>query len=139
MELEDLGWDEYFREQVGEYDLKGIEIGRVIRTEGRQCDVLTKDGVINVRVPGRLKSWDGSNEDHPCVGDWVLVRPLEMGKEIIKVLSRKNKVSRKVAGKKTREQLVGANIDYIFIVMGLDGDYNPRRLERYLVIVCGFD
>jgi ribosome biogenesis GTPase len=34
----------------------------------------------------------------------------------------------------TEEQVVAANIDTAFLVMGLDGDYNPRRLERYLMM-----
>jgi ribosome biogenesis GTPase len=39
-----------------------------------------------------------------------------------------------VAGELTEEQIVAANIDTVFLVMGLDGDYNPRRLERYLLL-----
>ena len=30
--------------------------------------------------------------------------------------------------------MVAANIDVVFLVMGLDRDYNPRRLERYLLL-----
>ena len=50
------------------------------------------------------------------------------------ILPRRSKFSRKVAGELTEEQIVAANIDTVFIVMGLDGDYNPRRLERYLLL-----
>ena len=39
-----------------------------------------------------------------------------------------------MAGELTEEQVVAANIDTVFLVMGLDGDYNPRRLERYLLL-----
>ena len=49
-------------------------------------------------------------------------------------LPRRSRFSRKVAGELTEEQIVAANIDTVFLVMGLDGDYNPRRLERYLVM-----
>ena len=34
----------------------------------------------------------------------------------------------------TEEQIVAANIDVVFLVSGLDGDFNPRRIERYLVV-----
>jgi ribosome biogenesis GTPase len=71
----------------------------------------------------------------PAIGDWVLVKVQEMGNTIIKVLKRKNQISRKMAGKEYRQQIVGANIDYIFIVMGLDKDFNINRLERYLFMV----
>jgi ribosome biogenesis GTPase len=49
------------------------------------------------------------------------------------VLPRQSKFSRKVAGANTQEQVVAANVDTVFIVQGLDHDYNLRRLERYLV------
>ena len=71
-----------------------------------------------------------------AVGDWVAVRPTpgEATGTIEAILPRRSKFSRKVAGELTEEQIVAANIDTVFIVMGLDGDYNPRRLERYLVL-----
>ena len=50
------------------------------------------------------------------------------------MLPRRSRFSRKVAGELTEEQIVAANIDTVFLVMGLDGDYNPRRLERYLLM-----
>ena len=50
------------------------------------------------------------------------------------MLPRRSRFSRKVAGELTEEQVVAANIDTVFLVMGLDGDYNPRRLERYLLL-----
>ena len=30
--------------------------------------------------------------------------------------------------------MLAANVDTVFLVMGLDGDFNPRRLERALVL-----
>src|ERR687898_493231 len=50
------------------------------------------------------------------------------------VLPRTSKFSRRAAGDTTEEQVVAANIDTIFLVGGLDHDFNPRRLERYLVV-----
>jgi ribosome biogenesis GTPase / thiamine phosphate phosphatase len=53
---------------------------------------------------------------------------------IEEILPRRSRFSRKVAGELTEEQVVAANIDTVFLVMGLDRDYNPRRLERYLLM-----
>jgi ribosome biogenesis GTPase / thiamine phosphate phosphatase len=39
----------------------------------------------------------------------------------------------RAAGNPTEEQVVAANIDVVFLVSGLDDDFNPRRIERYLV------
>ncbi len=71
-----------------------------------------------------------------AVGDWVAIRtnPGERSATIESVLQRRSHFSRKAAGELTEQQVVAANIDVVFIVMGLDRDYNPRRLERYLVM-----
>jgi ribosome biogenesis GTPase len=55
---------------------------------------------------------------------------------ITDVLPRKTKFSRKGSGSAGEEQVIAANIDLLFIVCGLDNDYNLRRLERYLVAAC---
>ena len=70
------------------------------------------------------------------MGDWVALRQTDetSGSAIIEsVLPRRTKFSRKAAGSATREQIIAANIDLLFVVVGLDDDYNLRRLERYLV------
>ena len=35
----------------------------------------------------------------------------------------------------TSQQVIAANIDTVFVVCGLDADFNPRRIERYLLLV----
>jgi len=69
------------------------------------------------------------------VGDWVAITaPGEGRRGVIQIiLPRRSKFSRKVAGRETTEQVVAANIDTVFLMMGLDGDYNLRRIERYLI------
>ena len=78
-----------------------------------------------------------SSADLPKVGDWVILTLFEDEKKAIihDILPRKTKFSRKVAGPKTSEQIIATNIDTIFIVQSLDVNFNPRRLERYLVMV----
>ena len=50
------------------------------------------------------------------------------------VLPRFSRFSRRAAGDPTEEQIVAANIDIVFLVGGLDHDFNPRRIERYLLV-----
>ena len=69
--------------------------------------------------------------DWPAVGDWVV---LEAGARIACVLPRQTAFARKEAGTATRQQVIAANIDVLFVVTGLDGDFNPRRIERYLLL-----
>ncbi|MGY0610678.1 MULTISPECIES: ribosome small subunit-dependent GTPase A [unclassified Luteimonas] len=73
-------------------------------------------------------------EDRPAVGDWVLV---EEGKRIVALLPRRSAIKRGAAGEHYRQQLIAANVDVAFVVCGLDGDFNPRRIERYLLLVQG--
>ena len=77
----------------------------------------------------------GAARTIPAVGDWVAVEPPRRtaGDARIKaVLPRFSRFSRRAAGDATEEQIVAANIDTVFLVGGLDHDFNPRRLERYL-------
>jgi ribosome biogenesis GTPase / thiamine phosphate phosphatase len=41
---------------------------------------------------------------------------------------------RKGVGRASDRQVVAANVDVVFVVCGLDGDFNLRRLERYLLL-----
>lgn len=52
------------------------------------------------------------------------------------VLPRESLFLRKavMAGGRTEEQTVAANIDTVFLVSGLDTEFNLRRIERYLAI-----
>ena len=50
------------------------------------------------------------------------------------MLPRTSRFSRRAAGDATEEQVVAANIDTVFLVGGLDRDFNPRRIERYLLV-----
>ena len=72
----------------------------------------------------------------PAVGDFVLVEAGDP-RVIQVVLPRRTTLSRGAAGERYQRQIIATNIDTVFIVMGLDGDFNPRRIERYLAIVQG--
>ena len=79
-------------------------------------------------------------EDRACVGDWVLLQVLDLHRpQIIAMLPRHNVIKRGAAGEHYRQQLIAANIDVVFIVSGLDLDFNLRRLERYLTLVSTVD
>ncbi|MFN3842898.1 MAG: ribosome small subunit-dependent GTPase A [Rehaibacterium terrae] len=74
-------------------------------------------------------------EQRACVGDWVVLD--DEADEILALLPRRSLLKRGAAGEHYRQQLIAANIDYVLVVCGLDHDFNPRRLERYLVLVQG--
>ncbi len=93
-------------------------------------------GELQAQHSGRLLHHAAGRDQLAAVGDWVvaLTGQGEGTATIETILPRRTKFSRKVAGELTEEQVVAANIDTVFLVMGLDGDFNPRRVERYLLM-----
>ncbi|MFC0679521.1 ribosome small subunit-dependent GTPase A [Lysobacter korlensis] len=77
-------------------------------------------------------------EQRPGVGDWVLIEDLDTAPpRIVALLPRRSAIKRGAAGDHYRQQLIAANVDTVFVVCGLDADFNPRRIERYLLLVRG--
>ena len=75
--------------------------------------------------------------ERAAVGDWVLVEG-ESGKwRIVALLPRLSVIKRAAAGEHYKQQLIAANVDTAFVVTGLDADFNPRRIERYLLLMQG--
>jgi ribosome biogenesis GTPase / thiamine phosphate phosphatase len=72
----------------------------------------------------------------PTVGDWVaLTLPAGEGEALLQaVLPRRSVLVRREAGSEHEGQLIAANFDVVFLVTGLDGNFNPRRIERALAV-----
>ena len=124
MKLEMLGWTGVFSSQP----YLGVP-GRVASAIRERFLVWTEPGEVDATVSGRLRQ---SASAWPTVGDWVALR--EDAPVIEQVFERRTVLSRKQPGRAMDEQVLAANIDVLFIVSGLDRDFNPRRLERYLVV-----
>ncbi len=88
--------------------------------------------------PAGYKKGMVTPEQRPAVGDWVLVEGSTPSKSrIVALLPRHSAIKRGAAGEHYKQQVIAANIDAVFVVCGLDADFNPRRLERYLLLVQG--
>lgn len=134
MSLEDYGWTAPLREASKALERPGVEPGRVIQELRGEFQVYTAAGEIRSSVAGRLRHEARSGSDLPVVGDWVMLSRHGTDGRIEGILPRSTRLSRKVAGARTVEQVVAANVDKVFLVMGLDEDYNLRRLERLLTM-----
>src|SRR6266481_3530817 len=128
MFLEKFGWNSYFESEFSRFASAGREPARVALSDRERFVVWSESGEREATVAGRLRY---ESDDWPTVGDWVA---LEAGTRISAVLPRQSVFSRKEAGAVTREQVLAANIDVLFVVTGLDGDFNLRRTERYLLL-----
>lgn len=138
MDLYTLGWNSFFEAHANENDKGDLIPARVIQQHRERWVVQTAESVSSARISGRFRHQAGYGEAFPAVGDWVLVHG-EQGADwvmIDHVLPRRSSFSRQAAGPSNQaiEQVVAANIDIVFLVMGLDGNYNLRRLERYLTV-----
>ena len=137
MTLEALGWNpDLDRAFQAWADKPDVRPGRVLIEFNYIYRVWCGGGEIDAVRSGRLTHRATSRGDLPAVGDWVVVRKLadENRGAITAVLPRRSWFSRRMAGHVTDEQVVAANVDVVFIVMALDDDFSPRRLERYLLL-----
>jgi ribosome biogenesis GTPase len=136
VDLSALGWNARLAEAFAPHAAEGLAPGRVSLEHTHIYRVLTEGGEVLARVAGRLRHHAAARAEFPAVGDWVAVEPAPHGGDarIRAVLPRSSRFSRRAAGDPTEEQVVAANIDVVFLVAGLDREFNPRRLERYLVV-----
>ena len=124
--LAQLGWNDELAAQFESHD--GLEAGRVTVQHRGAWEVATEKDDVLVEITGRLRHAAEPGE-LPVVGDWVGLR----GSQIDLVLPRRSKFSRKTPFTEVAEQVLVANVDVAFLVMGLDErDFSIRRLERYL-------
>lgn len=111
-----------------------------------------RTGYVVAEAPGDALTTESPQEwmrrrfppqDRAAVGDWVLIEDgqTEAGKgprgRIVTLLPRRTAIKRAAAGEHYQQQVIAANIDTVFVVCGLDADFNPRRIERYLLLVRG--
>jgi ribosome biogenesis GTPase len=104
-----------------------------VAIEHRNSYVLICENGLEVlaTLSGKLRFETTSREALPAVGDWVTLHDTV----IEEILPRRTQFVRKAAGDNPEAQVIAANIDTVFVVTGLDHDFNPRRLERYYVTV----
>jgi ribosome biogenesis GTPase / thiamine phosphate phosphatase len=133
---ESLGWDSHFENAFAPFAKKQLEPARVSMVYRKSLRVMTGRGEIWARTGGRIIFKSESHGDWPAVGDWVAARIPETEGEglVTAVLPRKTAFTRKVPGENAAPHVLATNLDTILIVMGLDRDFNIRRLERFLTL-----
>ena len=136
MTLSNLGWSDTFAHSFASYAAKGYQAGRVAIAHRSQYHLYTEQGECMATLTGKFRHQAQATQDFPTVGDWVVFHPQPQSNQVLidAVLPRKSQFSRQAAGTRTDAQLIAANIDTIFLVSGLDHDFNLRRIERYLVM-----
>ena len=144
MNLSNAGWNTHFQTIFDSRENNRWRAGRVVTAARGILRLATEGGEVPARASGRLKHRAALAAALPVAGDWVYFTqdPDTDFAVVHGIMGRMNTISRQAAGGRSRhsggpvrEQVIAANIDTVFIVSGLDRDYNPRRIERYLTLV----
>src|ERR1044071_75459 len=111
-----------------------MDVCRILAEYRDAYRITTPTGERNGVLAGRLRHEAVRRSDLPAVGDFVYVRVSDSDGPLVieAVLPRKTILIRRAAGERPDDQIIAANIDVAFVVLGLDHDFNVRRVERYL-------
>ncbi|GJQ21598.1 MAG: putative ribosome biogenesis GTPase RsgA [Bacteroidia bacterium] len=136
MTLSSVGWNDFFEQAFTPFRGSPLVPARVALQHRNYYVLYSELGELRGETTGKMHYMASGPQDLPAVGDWVVInpRPDEGAATIVEILPRRTKFSRQAAGRKAEEQIVAANVDWVFIVSGLDNDFNLRRIERYLVL-----
>lgn len=136
--LQSWGFDPWFAAHAAEMAMEGCGFARVCAVDRGAYRIRGEGGEVPAELAGRLAYHVDSPADLPCVGDWVTVQWHSDGTAgiIHRVFPRRTVLRRKTAGDGCAVQMIAANIDTAFIVQSCHYDFNPGRLERYLVMLA---
>ncbi len=140
MDLRVLGWNAHWRDLFNSHFSDSLTPGRIVAAHRGAYYVETDAGGCRATISGRLRHEAMSSADLPAVGDFVAARapermPFDGPAVIHAVLPRRTAFVRRAAGSRSEDQVIAANVDIVFVVVGLDHDFNVRRVERYLAAV----
>jgi ribosome biogenesis GTPase len=127
LKLDCIGWKSHFSRQVKHEET----VGRVIEEQRGAVLVAMAEGECWASLAGRLRHDALTAGQLPAVGDWVELRMEAGSAAVVRVLDRLSKFSR-CAPQTGEEQVVAANVDVALGVAAIGGDFNPRRIERYV-------
>ncbi|HEY3356686.1 MAG TPA: ribosome small subunit-dependent GTPase A [Polyangia bacterium] len=133
-DLSVLGFGPFFEEQLRQSTTAGAIPARVAAEHRGAYEVWSADGAGPARLAGRLRH-ELEGVGLPGVGDWVVIKEPPSPDRVAVIehlLGRRTAFTRGAAGRQARVQVIAANVDIVFVVCGLDADYNVRRIERYL-------
>ena len=136
MSLEALGWNSQWKKKFEASATTGLTPARVVGEHRSHYRVATDATEVSAGTTGRMRNNVGQRSDLPGVGDFVAVNVSEGNSPstIEVVLPRTSALIRKASGGPD-PQLLAANVDVVFIVTALGGDFNLPRMKRYLTLV----
>ncbi len=136
MDLKNLGWNTSFAEAFAKYGEAGFIPARITSRQANLFTALSEIGELKGKVTGRMRYECAQGTDYPAVGDWVAVKGnADTGlMQIRAVLPRRTQLLRADFNKGgyLGDQVISANLDVLFVVIGLDTEVNGSNLLRFL-------
>jgi ribosome biogenesis GTPase / thiamine phosphate phosphatase len=138
MKMSNLGFDQWFEAHAAQFLEEDVGIARVSAVDRGSYRIRNESGEVPAEVTGKFSYQIESPFELPCVGDWVKAQYYDNGTAAVihEVFPRKTFLRRKTAGVNVEFQMIAANIDTAFIIQSCHFDFNPRRLDRYLVMAA---
>lgn len=134
--LQSLGWSNFFLQQLSPDEIatndSGILLFRVIAIHRNRIVIISNIGRKSLIVGEEYQPVS----QHIAVGDWLLAEPAYEHYKIIRLLNAKNRIER---WSNDANQMIAANLDYLFIVTSANDEFNVKRLQRYLALAYEFD
>lgn len=109
--------------------------GRVVRSMGKWCEVLSGDEVVNCQIRGKFRM-EGIRTTNPvAVGDLVSFTMSEDGTGVVsQIHDRKNYIVRKSVNLSKHAHIVASNIDRAFLVVTMvQPPTSTGFIDRFLV------
>lgn len=129
--LLELGWSEYYSSQLSDEEQQTLVPMRVVGAQRTGLSIRGVDGTRKISLAGRW--FQEATQDRPTIGDWLMLQDLDLPDPVVvRRLQRKSVLSRRSPGAAHEMQLLGANVDVLFIVTSCNQEFNVRRLERYV-------
>ncbi|MCA1857945.1 ribosome small subunit-dependent GTPase A [Massilia oculi] len=129
--LHGIGFKQHFVSQLA----AAMPRHRLARVTSVQRDGFTLDDG-RASFPARCARFVSTGQ--AVVGDWVLATPGQGDWWIDCTLDAFTRLSRRTP---SGSQVLASNVDTALLLMGLDNDFNPRRMERCIALVraCGVE
>jgi ribosome biogenesis GTPase / thiamine phosphate phosphatase len=133
--LEQLGWNPFFQKQLAAAPKSTIPARVMEEQRGGTYRLHTGILELTATLSGAFRKAAESRSELPTAGDWVGVRGDAATSVIEHVFTRRSRFSRQAPGEAAEEQVIGANVDIVFVITSMNRDLNLPRLERYLTSV----
>lgn len=139
MNLQQLGFTEFFKKQITKNDIElSLIPARICAVHKESYELISEYGENSAKLKSSLFYQNSKYITYPAVGDFVLIKHNELGDDIIyRILNRKSCFTRSNPGFGNYSgneglQSIASNFDYVFLMESLNQDFNVRRMERYL-------